>query len=60
MILRNLTPDAQTVSDGVELKTVSPLGLVKVSPETGFRLLAEHPRVWVTEQVLVPPPPPVS
>jgi hypothetical protein len=58
MILRNLTSTPQTVSDGPTVKTVSPLGLVAVTPETGFRLLSHQPAVWVTEQALVPPPPP--
>jgi hypothetical protein len=58
MILRNLTATNQTVNDGVEVKTVSPLGLVSVSAETGFRLLASNPKVWSSEQALIPPPPP--
>ena len=58
MILRNLTSTSQTVSDGTTVKTVSPLGLVAVTPETGFRLLTHAPAVWVTEQPLIPPPPP--
>ncbi|MDP1827160.1 MAG: hypothetical protein Q8L48_28060 [Archangium sp.] len=57
MILRNLTSTEQTLSDGVDVKTVSPLGLVAVSAETGFRLLASSPKVWSSEQPLIPPPP---
>lgn len=58
MILRNLTSTEQTVTDGPDVKTVSPLGLVAVSAETGFRLLASGPKVWGSEQALIPPPPP--
>ena len=58
MILRNLTTTDQTVSDGDATKTVTPLGLVAVSSEVGFRLLASAPRVWSSEQALIPPPPP--
>lgn len=57
MILRNLTPDAQVVHDGPVQKEVSPRGLVQVTTETGFALLAEAPLVWASEQALVPPPP---
>ena len=57
MILRNLTSTEQTVSDGTTVKTVSPAGLVAVSPETGFRLLAADPRVWSSELPLIPPAP---
>jgi hypothetical protein len=57
MILRNLTPQPQKVSDGLEVKEVSPQGLVSVTPETGFHLLTEFPKTWVVEQALVPPPP---
>jgi hypothetical protein len=57
MILRNLTSTDQTVSDGPTVKTVSPLGLVAVSIDTGFILLAASPRVWRSEQSLIPPPP---
>lgn len=57
MILRNLTSHAQTVSDGVTVKTVSPMGLVAVSAEVGFQLLAHKPGVWVAEQAIIPPAP---
>lgn len=60
MILRNLSAHSQKIADQGELKDVSPAGLVAVSAETGFRLLASAPAVWVTEQALVPPPPPAS
>lgn len=58
MILRNLTTTDQIVNDGVEVKTVSAMGLVSVSPETGFRLLSSSPKTWSSEQALIPPPPP--
>ena len=58
MILRNLTSTDQIVNDGAEVKTVAPLGLVSVSAETGFRLLASDPKMWSSEQALIPPPPP--
>ena len=57
MILRNLTSNEQLVTDGPNLKTVSPQGLVAVSSETGFKLLTASPTVWVAEQPLIPPAP---
>ncbi|MFZ5438996.1 MAG: hypothetical protein ACOZQL_03255 [Myxococcota bacterium] len=60
MILRNLTSTEQTLTDGGTVKTVSPLGLVSVTPDVGFHLLAHRPGVWVAEQPIVPPPPPSS
>jgi hypothetical protein len=57
MILRNLTTTPQTLTDGPELKNVSPQGLVVVSPEKGFELLTHHPEIWMVEQAIVPPPP---
>ena len=57
MILRNLTSNEQLVTDGANLKTVSPQGLVAVTNETGFKLLAASPLVWSSEQPLIPPPP---
>lgn len=58
MILRNLTSTEQTVSDGTTVKTVSAAGLVAVSTEVGFKLLASDPKVWSSEQPLIPPAPP--
>lgn len=58
MILRNLSSTPQTVSDGTAVKEILPLGLVAVTPETGVRLLSTSPAVWITEQALIPPPPP--
>lgn len=57
MILRNQSPAEQTVSDGATQKTVPAAGLVAVSNETGFRLLAASPAIWVSEQPLIPPAP---
>lgn len=57
MILRNKSTTEQTVSDGQHLKTVPPAGLVSVSSETGFQLLASSPSIWISEQALIPPPP---
>ena len=60
MILRNLSTMDQTVSDGDAKKTVAPLGLVAVSTEVGSELLASAPRVWSSEQALIPPAPPAG
>lgn len=57
MILRNKSTTEQTVSDGPSVKTVPPAGLVSVSSETGFHLLASSPNVWISEQALIPPAP---
>lgn len=57
MILRNQSSREQTVSDGANLKTVAPAGLVFVSNETGFALLSADPKVWTSEQPLIPPAP---
>jgi len=57
LILRNLTSNEQVVTDGPDLKTVSPKGLVAVSSETGFALLTTSPTVWSAEQPLIPPAP---
>ena len=57
MILRNKSTRDQTVSDGADLKTVPPAGLVAVSNETGFQLLTADPLIWVSEQPLIPPAP---
>lgn len=57
MILRNLSSTEQIVSDGSAVKTVSPLGLVAVSTETGFKLITSSPAVWSSEQALIPPAP---
>jgi hypothetical protein len=57
MILRNKSTTEQTVSDGPHMKTVPPAGLVSVTSETGFQLLATSPNIWISEQALIPPPP---
>jgi hypothetical protein len=57
MILRNQSTDEQTVSDGPNVKTVPPSGLVAVSTETGFRLLTASPKIWRSEEALIPPAP---
>lgn len=60
MILRNVSPQPQTLSDGAEVKSVAPQALVSVSQETGMRLLTGAPKIWAPEAALVPPPPPSS
>ncbi len=57
MILRNVSTNEQVVTDGSNLKTVSPKGLVAVSNETGLQLLSASPTVWSAEQPLIPPAP---
>ena len=59
MILRNLSSEVQVLKDtDGTLKTVRPNSLVTVHELVGFRVLADQPRVWVVEPVLIPPPPP--
>jgi len=57
MILRNKSATEQTVADGMNVKQVPAAGLVSVSNELGFQLLAAAPAVWSSEQPLIPPPP---
>lgn len=58
MILRNLSSEVQVLQDADgTLKTVRPNNLVTVNESVGFRVLAHHPRTWVVEPVLIPPPP---
>lgn len=58
MILRNVSSNPQTVTDGPQVKAVGPQELVNVSQETGMSLLTQQPKVWMAEAALVPPPPP--
>lgn len=61
MILRNLSTEVQVLKDtDGTLKTVRPNSLVTVHEAVGFRVLANQPRVWAAEAVLIPPPPPSS